>query len=591
MRAAVPSVYFEPSDDRGDAERDEQHAGPEVLGIADRRHRIAPACDRRCGTRDGTVEPVPRGAQDSIAVAGALAKKRQAAIACPFDCACAANQTPFFARRSLKYLSSHCACRRCCSCGFTSSKRRHLGVADVLDHDHVPAELRLHRLRRELALRRRDHRVAERLDEVGRRVPVEVAALVLRARILRARLGELVELGALLQLGDDRPSPRLPSRRGCGATLYSLSPICALIVSYSLRRSASGIGFFFTQSVTYARTRTVCDARSICVFTSACLVEALLLRLAREQLARVELFADGVAQLRRVLAALREALLQQDVELTLRVERLVGSRAAAAVAAAAALGAALGAGAAACASAPPQSNAASTATATSVRFIRCILSSGREFVGRVRCDRERMHRVGNQVADAVQNGPMAGEARQPEEVLGHDRHGKVPAAAGRAGVADVLALSSRISSAIGRRSARRAGSRSVAATSLRSLTGVDPSRAGRGTAPWREREQQEQSDAAPDLEVDPRVGRDNGTRRTSWRRAIATKNATHDHVRRVQIGGGSSMSFITQREQVAPPGQLAGGENDAEQPVEHRRLPFDERLVLQNAASRRRIRR
>jgi hypothetical protein len=49
-----------------------------------------------------------------------------------------------------------------------------------------------------------------------------------------------------------------------------------------------------------------------------------------------------------------------------------------------------------------------------------------------------MHRVRDQVADAVHDCPVAGEARHPEEVLGHDRHGKVPGAARCAGVADVL---------------------------------------------------------------------------------------------------------------------------------------------------------
>lgn len=49
-----------------------------------------------------------------------------------------------------------------------------------------------------------------------------------------------------------------------------------------------------------------------------------------------------------------------------------------------------------------------------------------------------MHRVGDQIADAVENGPMAGEAWHPEEVLGHDRQGKVPGATGGTGMADVL---------------------------------------------------------------------------------------------------------------------------------------------------------
>jgi hypothetical protein len=91
----------------------------------------------------------------------------------------------------------------------------------------------------------------------------------------------------------------------------------------------------------------------------------------------------------------------------------------------------------ACASAPPLINAVITATATSVFLIE---SSFRwaGFVWRVRCDRKRVHRVRDQVTDAVHHSPMAGEARHPEEVLGHDRHGKVPGTACGSRVADVL---------------------------------------------------------------------------------------------------------------------------------------------------------
>ena len=48
----------------------------------------------------------------------------------------------------------------------------------------------------------RDHRVGKRLDEVRRRIPVEIAAVGLRAGVLRA-LGELLEFLALLQRDDD----------------------------------------------------------------------------------------------------------------------------------------------------------------------------------------------------------------------------------------------------------------------------------------------------------------------------------------------------------------------------------------------------
>src|SRR6185437_17171737 len=80
---------------------------------------------------------------------------------------------------------------------------RELRIANVLDLDHVPAELRVHGLGAELAFRKRLDRIAEWLHEVGGRAPTELTALVLRSRILRARLREVGELCPLLQLGDD----------------------------------------------------------------------------------------------------------------------------------------------------------------------------------------------------------------------------------------------------------------------------------------------------------------------------------------------------------------------------------------------------
>jgi hypothetical protein len=115
-----------------------------------------------------------------------------------------------------------------------------------------------------------------------------------------------------------------------------------------------------------------------------------------------------------------------------------GAAAGVAAAGAAAFGEPFGAGAVVlCAKAPPANKAVVTATATSVRFIA---SSFRwnGFVRGIGGDRQSMHRVGDQIADAVENGPMTGQARHPEEVLGHDCHGKVPGATGGAGMTDVL---------------------------------------------------------------------------------------------------------------------------------------------------------
>src|SRR5437773_233389 len=49
-----------------------------------------------------------------------------------------------------------------------------------------------------------------------------------------------------------------------------------------------------------------------------------------------------------------------------------------------------------------------------------------------------MHRMRNQIADAVQHCTMACETRKAKEVLGHDRDRKVPTAGLAAGVSGVL---------------------------------------------------------------------------------------------------------------------------------------------------------
>src|SRR5437899_3077395 len=77
------------------------------------------------------------------------------------------------------------------------------GVADVVELNNVPAELRLHRRGRELALLQRDHGVAKRLYEIRRRIPIEIAAVGLGAGVLGAlrKLFELLAFGGGLGFG------------------------------------------------------------------------------------------------------------------------------------------------------------------------------------------------------------------------------------------------------------------------------------------------------------------------------------------------------------------------------------------------------
>ena len=354
--------------------RDEQHAGPEILGIADRRHADSSSCaielvvrglSRARGRLPQSARRIaPRTRRsDSVAAASRRRRqrKRQASRPALSSLLVRADQTPFFARRSLKYLSSHCACMP------LLQLRLHFVVTAAPSRrarrrpDHVPAELRLHRLRRELALRRRVHRVAERLHEVGRRVPVEIAARSFEPGSFERALASSSNLApfcssAMMSFASSSFSTRM------WRTLYSLSPICALIVSYSLCSSDSGIGFFCDpvgdvrahEHRLRRRGPSASSCRRSCRGPACVASRASSSRVLSSS--RTALRSSGVS-----CCALGEALLQQEVELALRIERLVaaGARRPSAGAAALARRGLRRLGAAACASAPARTRAAS----------------------------------------------------------------------------------------------------------------------------------------------------------------------------------------------------------------------------------------
>src|SRR3954467_11193956 len=117
MRAAEPSAYLELSTITLMPSATNSTPDQKSLGL---RIDIVQRSGKRSMAEARTVAAVPRVAQDSIAVTGDGRKKsRQTRLLVQLRVS--ADQMPFFARRSLKYLSSHCACSRCCSCGFTSS--------------------------------------------------------------------------------------------------------------------------------------------------------------------------------------------------------------------------------------------------------------------------------------------------------------------------------------------------------------------------------------------------------------------------------------------------------------------------------------
>ena len=91
---------------------------------------------------------------------------------------------------------------RCLICGLTSSKAGKAASRRVFQADDVPAELALHRRVGHLALLQLGHRAAE-FRHVGVGLgEVEVAAVGAGARVLGVLLGQFLEAGAALDLGD-----------------------------------------------------------------------------------------------------------------------------------------------------------------------------------------------------------------------------------------------------------------------------------------------------------------------------------------------------------------------------------------------------
>src|SRR5205809_3843607 len=117
---------------------------------------------------------------------------------------------------------------------------RKLHLPHVVELDDMEAKARAHRRLRVLAFLELHHDVGELRVEHARHVPVEVAAAVLGAVVLRVLGRQLVELAALLQLGDHALRLVLGLEHDV-ARLYSLSPVWAFARSYSFCTSSSVI--------------------------------------------------------------------------------------------------------------------------------------------------------------------------------------------------------------------------------------------------------------------------------------------------------------------------------------------------------------
>ena len=157
----------------------------------------------------------------SVGIGRIAAAKQKGQAACgglPFGSAIEARvrvTTPFFARRSLKYLSRYCACRRCCSCGFTSSNAGTFASRTSSTRITCQPNCVCTGCGVNLPFGVFDHRIAERLHEAAGRVPVEVAAAVLASPGPSSAPSRARRTCRPSAARRSRPSPRLPSRPGC----------------------------------------------------------------------------------------------------------------------------------------------------------------------------------------------------------------------------------------------------------------------------------------------------------------------------------------------------------------------------------------
>ena len=190
-----------------------------------------------------------------------------------------------------------------------------------------------------------------------------------------------------------------------------------------------------------------------------------------------------------------------------------------------------------------------------------------------------MDRIGNQVTHPVEHRAVPGEPGQARELLGHDQQRKVPAACRGAGMPSMLGA---VVGEFEQRPVTSDDRRSAEGGRRPAVTAAPRSRGAASTESLHHREQQEQADAAPHLEVHPRLGGEvEGDvpveQPPSRRRTRPMTRSRRDHT-----AGGSTMSFSRYAMQVAAESELADREHRAERAIQHGGLPLDEHLVLQD---------
>ena len=142
----------------------------------------------------------------------------------------------------------------------------------------------------------------------------------LGARVLRA-IRELLELAAFLQLDDDFLRFVFLLDEDVAHLVFLVAHLrLDRVVFLAQRGLGDRIGLDPVGDIGAHQHRLRGEVGL--VLDVGGLVDALLLRLAHEQLAGVELLADRIAQLGRIRLALRQALLQQVVEVDLGIELL-----------------------------------------------------------------------------------------------------------------------------------------------------------------------------------------------------------------------------------------------------------------------------
>ena len=181
-------------------------------------------------------------------------------------------------------------------------ERRRGQRTGVFEEDDVVTEIGLDRGLGQLTLLQLDQRLGERLGVGIRRIPAEVAAVVLGTGILRL-LGQFGELFALVELDDDRLGVVFVGDQDVLGLVFGRAEVgLDRVVTLAQLVVADRVGAHVIRQVNLDQHGL--PGEFDLALDLGALVETLLLGFLDEDFAADQLFLDGILQLRRIRRAL-----------------------------------------------------------------------------------------------------------------------------------------------------------------------------------------------------------------------------------------------------------------------------------------------